>query len=222
MRISALDKWVFSTIIVAIIINLASNVVGNASTLVSQAATIILAVGLFVYVVARVAAFALNYYLYSRFSILVFVLDDQQRLLLYQHPNFHRFIPPGGRLGLSEAPDEAVGPRLKAKAGIESFDFDKHFHAPRFPISELVEEVVRPFAVHREHRRQRGGVRSHYCFVYVCRLAGDARANPECRWVNLTDLLAMEVHLRPFDDIIAKYRLILAEYQRQSEMTTCA
>jgi hypothetical protein len=222
VSIIALDRWVFSTIIIAIIINLASNVLGNASTLLSQVSTVILVIGLVAYVVARVTAVALNYYLYSRFSILVFVLDDERRLLLYRHPNFHRFIPPGGRLGLSEAPDEAVGPRLKAKAGINSFEFDKHFHAPRFPISELVEEVVRPFAVHREHRRQRGGVRSHYCFVYVCRLAGDARANPDCRWMNLTDILAMEVHLRPFDDIIAKYRLILAEYQRQSGGTACA
>lgn len=221
MRIIAFDRWVFSTIIVAIIINLASNDLGNSSSLFSQVSTVILTVGLVAYVIARVAVVALNYYLYSRFSILVFVLDDQQRLLLYRHPNFHRFIPPGGRLGLSEAPDEAVGPRLKAKAGINSFEFDRHFHAPRFPVSELVEEVVRPFAVHREHRRQRGGVRSHYCFVYVCRLVGDARVSPDCRWVNPTDLLAMEVHLRPFDDIIAKYRLILAEHQRQSGSPAC-
>jgi hypothetical protein len=222
MRIIALDKWVFSTIIVAILINLASNFLGNASNLLSQVSTAILAVGLMTYVVARTATVGLNYYLYCRFSILVFVLDEQQRLLLYHHPYFNRFIPPGGRLGLSEAPDEAVGPRLRAKAGVNSFVFDKHFHSPRFPISELVEEVVRPFAVHREHRRQRGGVRSHYCFIYVCRLAGDARVNPDCRWMSLTDLLAMDVHLRPFDDIIAKYRLILAEYQRQSEGTACA
>lgn len=214
MRLSALDKWVLSAIVVAILINVASTAIGNVTPDTPKVAAMILAIALAVYIVGRVGLVAANYYLYSRFSILIFLLDTQQRLLLYRHPVFQRYIPPGGRLALSEAPDDAVNSRLRDKAGVSSFIFDPHFHAPRFPITELVEEVIRPFAVHREHRRQRGGVRAHYCFVYVCRLAGGATANPDCRWVDLPDLLAMDVHTRPFDDIIAKYRLILDELQR--------
>lgn len=216
MRISALDKWVLSAIVVAIIINVASTAIGNVTPETPKLAAIVLAFALFIYVLARVAMIAANYYLHSRFSVLIFMLDAQQRLLLYRHPQFQRYIPPGGRLALSEAPDDAVSSRLRDKAGVGSFIFDPHFHAPRFPITELVEEVIRPFAVHREHRRQRGGVRSHYCFVYVCRLAGGATANLDCRWVDLADLIAMDVHTRPFDDIIAKYRLILEELRSGS------
>jgi hypothetical protein len=215
MRFSDADKWVLTTIGIALVIDIVSSRIGDTSPLVPIIATVILVLGLVVYALVRVAMLAINYYLNDRFAILVFVLDDKDRLLLYRHPHFQRHIPPGGRLALSEAPDVAVKSRLATKAGITAYFFDPHFHAPRFPISEKVEEAVRPFGVHWEHRRQRGGVRSHYSFIYVCRIAEGATAGSECRWVTLDDLREMDVHTRPFDDIIAKYQQILTELQSE-------
>lgn len=81
-------------------------------------------------------------------------------------------------------------------------------------ISEVVEDVPRPYSVHQEHRRQRGFVRFHYAFVYVCRFVGNDRTLPhveayQARWLSLDEIYRLPKDLIPYDDIIRRYEDIL-------------
>jgi ADP-ribose pyrophosphatase YjhB (NUDIX family) len=157
----------------------------------------------------------------SRFAVLIFVLDQSNRILLIKHPYHRRLLPPGGRLKTGELPHEAVGSKLREEAGITAFEFDKIFHhqirksqsISNSALTDNVEEVVCPYYVHLEHRRQRDGVEGHYAFVYVCRVNNGSLNmksldyNP--RFYSMEEFDDLNFSERPFEDVILRYAIIL-------------
>jgi hypothetical protein len=113
---------------------------------------------------------------------------------------------------------------LQEEAGIseDQLEFHPLFHDPHLPISELVERVPRPYSVHREYRSQRGFVKFHYAFVYVCRFSGGNEVLHPVEqyhpaWYSLQQVESMGRNNRPFDDAIILYRELLRKVQQPKE-----
>jgi hypothetical protein len=159
---------------------------------------------------------------FGRFAVLVYFVSRDQQLLMILHPHFKRRLPPGGRLNRSELPDHAVERVLLAEAGIapDAFEYHPLFHETTEVLSERVETVVRPFLVQRERRWQRGLIRFHYAFVYVCRFKNQDLELTDLdsyhpKWFSLNELSSMTKH-RTFDDVPIVARKILAMANEKS------
>ncbi|MEE7506814.1 NUDIX hydrolase [Methylobacterium mesophilicum] len=212
------DRFVLGAVIVGFAVNIASNIMGAMAPELSKWVSIALAVSVLGYFIYRTAQMIINYLYFGRFAALVYFLGNDNRLLLIKHPYHRRYLPPGGRLKYGETPDQAVANRLREETGIVNFEYHPIFHATYRPVSDLVEEVPRPYAVQREHRRQRGGVRSHYDFIYVCKFASreEIISNSSiyhARWASYDELTRMEMDVRPFDDVVTMYSRIIMMIQ---------
>ncbi len=209
-----LDRLVLLTIGTGLLVNLAAIRFSEQFPKASLYAFVVLAVVATTWAIARLAAAVLQYLLFGRYAVLIYFLNRNNELLLISHPFHNRLLPPGGRLKIWELPHNAVATKLKTETAITSFQFHPGFHNPNLMITEKVEDVPRPCWVHMEHRWQRGLVKFHYVFVYVCRFPGADEPlghveDYEPRWMSLREIEALGKDLRPFDDIILRYKEVL-------------
>lgn len=210
-----IDRFILASIIVSLLVNLGSAFLGQYFPQINIIAAIVLGVAIAVWGLYRLISTLLQYLSFGRYAVLIFFLNKNNELLLIKHP-FHRcLLPPGGRLGLWDLPHQTVAKKLKEETGITEFEFHPKFHNPDQMISEVVEDVPRPYSVHMEHRRQRGFVKFHYAFVYVCRSKNGidkplvAINEYQPRWMNLESIYLLPKNDIPYDDIIRRYEDIL-------------
>lgn len=208
------DRFILATIIVGLIVNLGSTFLGEYFPQVSQYAAISLGIAVAIWALYRLVSTLLHYLRYGRFAVLIFFLNSKNELLLIKHPYHGCLLPPGGRLKQWELPHIGVANRLREETRIIDFEFHPKFHNSNLMISEVVENVPRPYSVHMEHRKQRGLVRFHYAFVYVCRFRGQDQVLEPVdgylpRWMGLTEIYQLPKGLIPYDDIIRRYEDIL-------------
>ena len=208
------DKFVLGAVVLAVLVNLTAAHLDKRYPSIAAWAALLLAGAVGLYAVYRSLEIAIQYFRYGRYAVLIFFLNSKNELLLIRHP-FHKcYLPPGGRLNQWELPHEAVAKRLKEETGIESFQLHPQFHNPKLVISEIVEDVPRPYSVHMEHRRQRGFVSFHYAFVYICKFKGRDEPLPrvegyEPAFFTLQQIYVMPRGTIPYDDIIRRYEDIL-------------
>jgi ADP-ribose pyrophosphatase YjhB (NUDIX family) len=162
----------------------------------------------------RVAMAAVRALRRGRYSVLVFVLDGEQRLLLIKHPFHQVYLPPGGRLGPAEPPHAGVERVLREEAGLVQFEFDRRFHDPIVQLSERVEQLPRPAAIQLERRSQRTWVSFHCAMVYICRPTREpfvpaASLELQPRWLNIEEIRALPREERPFDDVVRRYETLI-------------
>jgi ADP-ribose pyrophosphatase YjhB (NUDIX family) len=177
-------------------------------------------VGLFLtwiaYVVARIVFTVVTQ---GRYAVEAFILDSENRLLVYHHPHHKMDIPPGGRANLFELPHNALVRHLEERVGLarEQYEYVRQFHhGLEDNKADLgrVERVPAPFLVQRELRRQRGFIRFHYDFVYVLRLKESAIPIATARYapvhfVTFIEIERMVASNRSFPDIQNAYGKIL-------------
>lgn len=208
------DRLILSAIILGLLVNIASAFFSQQYPQASLYAAALMLAAVVLWGLFRLALLALQFTRAGRYAVLVFYLNVDSDLLLVKHPFHGRLIPPGGRLHRWEIPHVAVARVLNEEAAITQFEFHPKFHKPDMMLSDVVEEVPRPFAVQIEHRRQRGLVRFHYAFVYVCRPIGtdsqlEAVQGYAPRWMNLTQMYLAGHDMRPFDDVLLRYQDLL-------------
>lgn len=207
--------FVLTAIVVAIVVGLATTYIQELDERFKSIAFWIVmgVVVLWGVVEATAQLLAVLYFGKGRYAVLIFVLDDADRLLLVTHPYHRRLITPGGRLKVLELPHDAVARVLRTEAGISTFEFSSLFHAKQAAYTESVTIVPQPYMVQREDRKQRGFVRFHYAFVYVVRCAhGNVGAIPQYQptWYSRSEIEKLMSPDRPFDDVVDRYDDILA------------
>lgn len=219
-----IDELVLFTFLASLIVNLVSYFLISQLSQFTSYLTVALFVAMILWGTFRFISFILQYLQYGRYAVLIYFLNKNNELLLIKNPYHGRFIPPGGRLKLWEFPHMAVSRKLKEEAGISDFEYHPQFHKLSSSLKkyELVEEVQRPYMVTIEHRKQKGNVRLHYDFTYICRFPnGDDKPlkvvekyNP--RWMSLEEIYKLENPLRPFHDAIDCYENLLQSLKSRS------
>lgn len=162
-----------------------------------------------------------------RFANLTFIISiESGRTALGYHPFLKRWLPPGRRLKINEAPDESIYDIIEDQLGIieskivsfyptvresEIKDYDDHEKK-----GGKVVICEKPYQVQREIREQRDGIPEHYDFVYVClvneeiKLTGVRKAS----WFNLYDIKMMSEDndskkRKTFPDVFYSYKKIV-------------
>lgn len=213
--LNSVDRLIMSAIVLAAIVNVASSYYSEVLPESIKVSALLIVSIIFIYFIFRILGLLLSYLRYGRFAVLVFVLNKKNQLLLVSHPYHKRRIPPGGRLAQWELPHTAVTAKLKDEANILNFEFHSLFHKKHLVISELVEDVPRPYSVHMEHRRQRSLVKFHYAFIYIVRCLEEGgyrfRSEYDPKWFSLQEIKEMPRDQIPFDDIIRRYEDILEQ-----------
>lgn len=160
-----------------------------------------------------------NYITTGMYAVEVFILDSSNKLLLVNHPFHHQFIPPGGRVGKFEFPNDALKKRLRDRIGLkeEDYFFDPKIHeAHNKQTIGHTQKITEPFIVQKEKRRQRYLVKFHYDFIYVARIKNDnfdfLDNDYSPRWVDLNELDILTQQNKTFSDVIETYKLILSKY----------
>jgi len=216
--VKPVDRLIGGSVVLALLVNLASTYLYDRMPRVHFYVAMALAAAVFCWSAYHLLGFALKYFRYGRYAVEVIFLNSRNELLLIHHP-FHKcLLPPASRLKLWQLPHVAVGEVLRNEAGINEFEFHPVFHSKHSVLSEKVEDVTQPYAAQIENRRQRGLVRFHYTFLYVCKFKGTDQpltAVPDYhpRWMSLREMKELGPGLRPFDDLILRYEMILAKLQ---------
>jgi ADP-ribose pyrophosphatase YjhB (NUDIX family) len=210
----SIDRFILVTVLISLLVNLGSAFVDQRFPTITGYAAIILGLAIIIWGVYRLLGIVFQYIRYGRYAVLVFFLHKNNKLLLIRHPFHGCLLPPGGRLNQWELPHKAVAKKLEEEAGITEFEFHPKFHNPDYMISEVVEDVPRPYSVHMEHRKQRGLVKFHYAFVYVCRFKGavtplENKPDYQPRWLSLEEIYQLPKGDIPYDDILRRYEDIL-------------
>jgi len=210
-------EWILRGIVLATCVGLSTRFLAGYSPRAEAFAFWVLIVGVSGWLLIAILRLTLSvlYFGKGRYSVLIFALDEQSRLLLVRHPYHKRLIPPGGRLRVFELPHAAVSRVLAEEANLKTFSFHPAFHRQIEGYSDTVTILPQPYSVQREDRRQRGFVRFHYAFVYVViAQAADLGSPPEGyqpRWCGKEQVTNMVAPDRPFDDVVKRYLDIISE-----------
>lgn len=150
------------------------------------------------------------------YAVETFILDSQNRLLLIYHPFHKKFVPPGGRIGRHEFPNEALCSRLEERIGLKTADFQFHPKIHQVVSKAVIgraEKVCPPFIIQKEKTRQRRWVKYHYDFIYVLQLLNEHVAFKDNayspRWVSLPEMERIDADKESFPDVLDTYRVIL-------------
>ena len=189
----------------------------------------------FIVVVGGVAALVIGGLLFRlarpywelRFANLIWILDDQMNAVFITHPKYGKLQPPGGRLKITEGPEEAVERVLLAEVGWsadrEGLRLDPDLH-PRVtqPGDPNVLVLTTPFKMQLERGEpfHRGFVRNHLDFLYVYRTPGIRPALGETdhipRWCSLSEVQGWEEGTT-HRDIKFTYREIVERLERSNQ-----
>jgi len=220
MNLGQIDKVILVSIVIGIVINAASGYISEKAPNIGLISAISVASLVGIWAIYRLSKFVYQNLKRGRYAVLIFLIDSDYRLLLIKHPFHGVYIPPGGRLNASEPPHMAVARVLSEEVGLDRFEFHPLFHERDIQLSEVVQQVPRPFAVHMERRSQRDWVPFHYAFLYVCRPTLQPFIPPDSlshkpRWFNLEEVYNLPHGDYPFDDIVRRYEQILGRLGQQ-------
>jgi len=151
-----------------------------------------------------------------RFAIIIFLLNDQDELLLVHNHTHEILLPPCKTMKVFEMPHQAVERVLKEQVGINKnmYVIDERFHEKPNNMFRVL-DCPAPYAAQQEFStRQSGRIRFHYSFIYVYKLKHDAVIDDTTdffpRFFNLTQINTIEEKLKPFQDIILRYEKMLS------------
>ena len=219
IKLNAFDRIILSSLLLSMIVNIFSDYViqifPNIQSLLFPAVVILI----IIWSLYFAGKLIYDKYTMGRYAVEVFLLNDQNELLLYYHPYHKKYLPPGGRVNASEFPDDAVRNRLKERIGLQSGDFVFHelFHPNLNSSSHTlgkIERIATPFLVQKELITQRGHKKFHYDFFYVLRLT----KLPSCfldneyqpiRFVSKDTLKDIILDKECFPDVMDTYERIL-------------
>jgi NUDIX domain len=212
-------QFVVGVIVVGIAINLVSDYLGNHYKAAEGPLIIAGLAGVAIWLLIIITDISYTRLTAGRYAVEALILNEQDELLLYRHP-FHRcMLPPGGRVGRSEFPNEALRLRLQERLNLSphQYRFDERFHQTLNANSGNLGDAQRlpaPYIVQREIHKQRAFVQLHYDFIYVLRLqpysAIHAVPNYEpVRFVDVETLKDMVSQGSVFPDVLDAYRRIL-------------
>jgi hypothetical protein len=163
---------------------------------------------------------ALSYVTGGRYAVEALVLNADDHLLVYRHPQHRCMLPPGGRVRRTEFPDVALQLRLEERLGLRpgQYRFDPRFHHGldvNFGNLGQVQRFPAPFLVQRELHRQRGFVQTHYDLIYVLKLVDPdvsfavSQYSPT-QFVDMAALRDMAAQGRTLPDVLDAYRRVMA------------
>lgn len=219
-----IDRLILLSVLLGLLVNLASSFLDAKFPQVGLYLTALLVIIVFIWGTFRLSSTVMQYFRKGRYSVEVFLLNQNNDLLLIKHPYHGRLLPPGGRLNQWELPHEAVSRRLREEAGISEFEFHPRFHKIQSPkmINEIVERVPTPYLIQIEHRKQRRDIKFHYDYIYICLFIGDGTKPLETikeynpKWMNLKGIYQLDKHLKPFDDAVQTYEDLLKKLKPRS------
>jgi ADP-ribose pyrophosphatase YjhB (NUDIX family) len=213
-------RFLVGVIAVGILVNLASDTIGDrfpyGKNVVVYLAALVVAVW-FIVIMLQVVR---SYLIQGRYAVEALILNSNNELLLYRHPHHKCMLPPGGRIGRFEFPNDALQRRLEERLSLNSraYKFDERIHDVADMNNGSIGEIQRfaaPFIVQRELHRQRGFVRFHYDFIYVLRMLDDNYEfdSPKYAPIRFFDLAALKeaaAQRRTFPDVIDAYERVLS------------
>jgi hypothetical protein len=218
-RIRFLVQFIISVIIVGILINLISDYVGRHYEAAEEPLIVAGLAAITVWILIVVTDISYTRLTAGRYAVEAFILNDRHELLLWRHP-FHKvMLPPGGRVGRREFPNQALQARLEERLNLNAtkYEFDERFHQDLNVSSANLGEVQRlpaPFIVQREIHKQRAFVKYHYDLIYVLRLlpgqtvTSRSKYDP-VRFVDLKALIDMTASGKVYPDVLDAYHRIL-------------
>jgi ADP-ribose pyrophosphatase YjhB (NUDIX family) len=219
-KMASFIRSVVGVVVVGILVNLASDAVGrrfpSAKNIMVYLAMLVVAVWLLVIVLQIVK----SYLIQGRYAVEALILNSRNELLLYHHPHHKCMLPPGGRIGHFEFPNDALQRRLQERLDLNprAYRFDDRVHDMRDLNNGWLGEIQRfatPFLVQRELHRQRRFVSFHYDFIYVIRLLDDdtvfdAQKYEPAQFFDLQMLNEMVAQRRTFPDVLDAYKRVLS------------
>lgn len=139
------------------------------------------------------------------YSVLIFVLDLEGKLLIVDNKFHERKMIPCGRIGKFQTPLGAVEIFLKEQAGIALNQCEVAAHSIIFP-----GDTWRPCSAQLEfiskHERR---FAAHYAFVYFLHLSKDESISNEAKFMSLKELEDLPQSIELFSDILQRYRFYL-------------
>ncbi len=160
-----------------------------------------------------------NYFTPRRFANSIFAIDQSNNIALILHPHYHRYQPPGTRLGYHEAPHLTVKDVMQDELGLSSDDYLLLSNETKLTKYGNNQIVPKPYIVKTEKGKHRLGVVEHYDYVYVCFVGGnkiDLQSSLSPRWFSLEELEKFSkdnVEQIPWSDVIPIFKRILGEIE---------
>ena len=129
------------------------------------------------------------FYITWRYACTVIVFDSDKVLLVW-HPYHKVWLPPGQRIAFQQFPHQSALEVVLKETGYE-VEFDYDFHYQEKTIDRDTIQIPQPYFVMREDQGQRGGIKSHYDFYYICKLRGhspQAKNVLDHKWFRIQEL----------------------------------
>src|SRR5579875_704133 len=187
-----IDRFILLSVLLGLLINLTSSFLDARFPQVGLYLTALLVIAVCIWGIFRLSSVALQYFRSGRYSVEVFLLNQNNDLLLIKHPYHRRLLPPGGRLNQWEQPHEAVSRSLLEEAGISEFEFHARFHYDFIYICIFTGNTTKSLASVKEYHP---------------------------KWMTLQEIKQLDKSSRPFDDAIQIYEDLLKKLKPRSTNT---
>lgn len=147
-----------------------------------------------------------------KYSVLIFAVDSQNRLLTIHNEYHHRMMIPCGIIPNQLTPNETMLLFLKRQAGLNEEDYQNiHFCSKKqvlkqdiYPIDTQIEFVTK----HEKH------VQLHYAFIYYVRVKDHSKIAPNTSFMQLEKLKKLPPEKGLFSDLLARYTFLLNELNK--------
>lgn len=147
-----------------------------------------------------------------KYSILVFAIDSQNRLLTTYNKHHRRLMIPCGIIPADLTPNETVYSFLKQQTGLNKDDYQnilfrskkRVFKQKIYPSDTQIEFVTK----HEKH------VKLHYAFIYFIRVKEHAEYAPHVSFMSIEELKQLPPAEGLYSDLLARYGFLLDELKK--------
>ena len=149
-----------------------------------------------------------------KYSVLIFCLDAQNRLLTVYNTYHHRTMIPCGVIPAHLTPNETVKLFLEKQAGIKEGSYHNFICSEKRYVDEgrlcpndaQIEFVTK----HERH------VKLHYAFIYFVQVAEEVKLLPSASFLNLAELERMPLEKGLYSDLLNRYRIFLQDINKEN------
>ena len=157
-----------------------------------------------------------------RNAVIIFLMNDNDELLLVHNHTHKILLPPCKTMKAYEMHHQAVERVIKNQVGLtkEQYKIDERFHRKTKNLFRVL-DFPAPYAAQQEFStRQSKRIRFHYSFIYVYKLKPNVEIDETIdffpRFFSLAQIEQIEEKLRPFQDIIMRYREMINDINQNS------